>query len=54
MLNFVSVANIDEPPLPYAEAVARLASIRNALRRVDPFGGGPASDPEADNDLAAA
>ena len=35
-------------PQPYAEAVARLASIRHALRLVDPFGGGPASD--ADND----
>ena len=29
---------------PYAEALARLASIRHALRMVDPFGGGPASD----------
>ena len=31
-------------PGPYAEAVARLASIRHALRLVDPHGGGPASD----------
>jgi hypothetical protein len=29
---------------PYAEAVSRLASIRNAMRLVHPFGGGPASD----------
>lgn len=31
-------------PGPYAEAVERLASIRHALRLVDPHGGGPASD----------
>ena len=29
---------------PYAEAVSRLASIRHALRLVEPFGAGPASD----------
>ncbi|MEO8176993.1 MAG: hypothetical protein ABI626_10090 [Sphingomicrobium sp.] len=29
---------------PYAEAMARLAGIRHALRMVDAFGGGPASD----------
>ncbi len=28
------------------EAAARLASIRHALRLVEPFAGGPASDPE--------
>jgi hypothetical protein len=38
-------------PGPYAEAVARLASIRHALRLVDPHGGGPASD---ELDVAAA
>jgi len=32
---------------PYAEAVSRLASIRHALRLVDDFGGGPASDDDA-------
>ena len=31
-------------PEPYAEAVARLATVRHALRLVDPLGGGPASD----------
>jgi len=40
------------PPLPYAEAVSRLASIRHAMRLVDPFAGGPASD--FDGDIAAA
>ncbi|HKX91590.1 MAG TPA: hypothetical protein VJM15_04095 [Sphingomicrobium sp.] len=39
---------------PYAEAVARLSSVRNALRLVDPFAGGPASDPEVDELVAAA
>ena len=32
---------------PYAEAVSRLASVRHALRLVDDFGGGPASDDDA-------
>jgi hypothetical protein len=31
-------------PLAYAEAVSRLASIRHALKLVEPFGSGPASD----------
>lgn len=39
-------------PQPYAEAVSRLASIRHALRLVDPYGGGPASD--TDDAVAAA
>ena len=34
-----------ERPMAYVEAVSRLASVRHALRLVDPFGGGPASDP---------
>ena len=38
---------------PYAEAVTRLASIRHALRLVDPFGGGPASDFDHDVEIAA-
>jgi len=41
-------------PEPYAEAVARLASVRHALRLVDPHGGGPASDLEDDDAVAAA
>ena len=40
-------------PLAYAEAVSRLASIRHALRLVEPFGSGPASD-IADHDAAIA
>ena len=58
MLHILPVPHIDEPapsvPQPYAEALARLASIRHALRLVDPFGGGPASDPEDDEEIADA
>jgi hypothetical protein len=54
MLHIVPVPYIDDSPQPYAEALARLASIRHALRMVDPFGGGPASDPEQDEGIAAA
>ena len=41
-------------PQPYAEAVSRLASIRHALKLVEPFGGGPASDPDRDDEIAMA
>ena len=41
-------------PEPYAEAVSRLASIRHALRLVDPHGGGPASDWNQDEAIATA
>ena len=44
MLHFVPEPQTIESPEPYAEAVARLAGIRHALRLVDPFGGGPAPD----------
>jgi hypothetical protein len=47
MLHLQPVPSLESPPQPYAEAVARLASIRHALRLVDPFGGGPASDDDA-------
>lgn len=53
MLHLVPVPQVDEPPEAYAEALARLASIRHALRLVDPFGGGPASDPSDDDQIAA-
>jgi hypothetical protein len=42
MLHFVPLAA--ESSQSYAEAAARLASIRRALRLVDPYGGGPAPD----------
>ena len=47
----------DSEPRPqaYAEAVSRLASVRHALRLVEPFGAGPASDfANDDEDIAAA
>jgi hypothetical protein len=40
--------------LAHAEAVSRLASIRHALRLVEPFGSGPASDIAEDEGVAAA
>jgi hypothetical protein len=40
-------------PLAYAEAVSRLASIRHALRLVEPFGSGPASDIAEDDSAIA-
>lgn len=44
----------EERPLAYAEAVSRLASVRHALRLVEPFGAGPASDMPDDAPVAAA
>ena len=44
MLHFVPDSRIEPAGAPYAEAVARLASIRQALRIVEPFGAGPAND----------
>ncbi|NUQ19214.1 MAG: hypothetical protein HOP95_12355 [Sphingomonas sp.] len=44
----------EERPLAYAEAVSRLASVRHALRLVEPFGAGPASDMAEDEPVASA
>jgi hypothetical protein len=52
MLHLIPVEPADESPQPYSEALARLASIRHALRLVDAFGGGPASDPLDENPIA--
>lgn len=52
MLHLGPALPVDEP-MP-SEALAKLAGIRHALRLVDPFGGGPASDPSNDEDIAAA
>ena len=54
MLHFAPQQPLDSAPQPYAEALARLASIRHTLRLVDPFGGGPASDPSADEEIGMA
>ncbi len=53
MLHLVPGQQPDESPELYSEALARLASIRHALRLVDVFGGGPASDPGEDDPIAA-
>ena len=58
MLHLAPVRHFDDPADHSAEssadALAKLAGIRHALRLVDPFGGGPASDPSDDADIAAA
>lgn len=53
MLHLVPEFAPDFEPTPHPEPVARLASLRNALRVVDEFGGGPAPDFEDDDQLAA-
>lgn len=54
MLNLVPQSTPEHRPEAYAEAVSRLASVRHALRLVDPFGGGPASDLDEDGHIANA
>ena len=54
MLHLIPDSSPRPRPEPYAEAVARLSSVRHALRLVDPHGGGPASDLEDDDAVAAA
>jgi len=54
MLHLFPDAASDSRPKAYEEAVSRLASVRQALRLVDPFGAGPASDLDEDANIAAA
>jgi hypothetical protein len=54
MLHIYPESGPEAQPLAYAEAVSRLASVRHALRLVDGFGGGPASDLSDDDAIAAA
>src|SRR3954470_8814039 len=54
MLHLQPVPGSDQRPEVYAEAISRLASVRHALRLVDPFGGGPASDVDGDAAVACA
>ena len=54
MLHLAIVPQVDEDCDPSAEAMAKLAGIRHALRLVDPFGGGPAPDLSSDAEIAAA
>ena len=44
MLHLLRQHSPEETPAAYAEAVSRLASVRHAMRLVEPFGAGPASD----------
>jgi hypothetical protein len=52
MLHLLAQPAPEESPLPYAEAVSRLASVRHALRLLEPFAGGPAPDPSDDQAIA--
>jgi hypothetical protein len=54
MLHLAPESFAEPRPLAYAEAVSRLASVRHALRLVEPFGHGPASDPANDDDICTA
>jgi hypothetical protein len=54
MLHLFPDAATDSRPKAYEEAVSRLASVRQALRLVDPFSAGPASDLDQDANLASA
>jgi len=54
MLHLFPDAASDSRPKAYEEAVSRLASVRQALRLVDPFGAGPASDLDEDANIASA
>jgi hypothetical protein len=51
MLHLLAAPCDQARPQPYAEAVARLASVRHAMRLVEPWGAGPA--PDIDDALAA-
>jgi len=53
MLHLLADSTPEPKPQAYAEAVARLASVRHALRLVEPFGAGPASDFHNDEEIAA-
>ena len=50
MLHLVPTPAPEPTPRQYAEAVSRLASVKHALRLVDGFGGGPASDADEARD----
>ena len=54
MLHLLPVEPAAARPVAYAEAVSRLASVRHALRLVEPFAGGPASDLDGDAGIACA
>ena len=51
MIHFLPESPADINPAPYAEAVARLASIRQALRLIEKFEGDRASPSQAANNV---
>lgn len=53
MLHILPTPAPEPTPQPYAEAVSRLSGVRHALRLVDGFAGGPASDAD-DAEIASA
>ncbi len=54
MLHLLPAEISDARPVVYAEAVSRLASVRHALRLVEPFAGGPSADLDQDAAIASA
>lgn len=54
MLHLLPAETRADRPVAYAEAVSRLAGVRQALRLVEPFAGGPAPDNDQDAVIAAA
>ncbi len=54
MLHLLPNQTTDARPVAYAEAVSRLASVRHALRLVEPFAGGPSGDFDNDSAIALA
>ena len=54
MLHLFADSAPHSTPQPSVEVLARLACVRHALRLVDPFGGGPAPDPQSDEAITAA
>jgi hypothetical protein len=53
MLHLLPIDAADSAARPYDEAVSRLSAVRHAIRLVEPFGAGPASDP-SDEEIAGA
>jgi hypothetical protein len=54
MLHLIPEFAPDFEPSLHPEPVSRMASLRNALRIADSFGGGPASDVDDDDDQTSA
>lgn len=54
MLHLLPAQTATARPAAYAEAVSRLASVRHALRLVEPFAGGPGGDVDDDVAIASA